>query len=54
MWEESKGKEDQREVASVREDPTIEAEKNSHHVRAQKMNNISLYDHVSLAVSHFS
>ena len=54
--EESKGKEDQREEAALGEDPEKEAEKKSLSVIVSiiRNDNISLYDHMSLAVSHFS
>ena len=53
---ESGGKEDQPEEAVLQEDPKKEAEKKSLSVRVTiiRNDNISLYDHVSLAVSHFS
>ena len=56
VQEGSKGKEDQWEEAALGEDPEKEAEKKSLSVRVTiiRNDNISLYDHVSLAVSHFS
>ena len=53
IQEGSKGKEDQREEAALGEDHK-EAERTHFLLEFQEMNNISLYDHVSLAVSHFS